>query len=97
MAEAELVLCPDDKDPIIVLSGANLRSANLSLTLLLGANLANTNLTEADLTDAMRVTNEELQQQAASLEGATMPDGQKDEDWLKSKGCAEDGGNSGPP
>jgi hypothetical protein len=45
-----------------------------------------TNLTEADLTDAMGVTNEELQQQAASLEGATMPDGQKYEEWVESKG-----------
>ena len=31
---------------------------------------------EAELTYAMGVTNEELQQQAASPEGATMPDGQ---------------------
>jgi hypothetical protein len=36
----------------------------------------------------MGVTNEQLQQQAASLKGATMPDGQKYEDWLKSKGYA---------
>jgi hypothetical protein len=43
----------------------------------------------------MGVTNEELQQQAASLEGATMPDDQKYEDWLKSKGCAG-WENSGP-
>ena len=45
-----------------------------------------TNLTEADLTYAMGVTNEELQQQAASPEGATMPDGQKYEEWVESKG-----------
>jgi uncharacterized protein YjbI with pentapeptide repeats len=67
LAEAELVQSLGGKDPIIDLSSANLRSADLSLTLLLGANLANTNLTEADRTDAMGVTNEELQQQAASL------------------------------
>jgi hypothetical protein len=45
-----------------------------------------TNLTEADLTYAMGVTNEELQQQAASPEGATMSDGQKYEEWVESKG-----------
>jgi hypothetical protein len=32
-----------------------------------------------------QITNEELEQQAASLEGATMPNGQKYQDWLKSK------------
>jgi hypothetical protein len=31
-----------------------------------------------------------------SLEGATIPDGQKYEDWLKSKGNVEDGDNTGP-
>jgi hypothetical protein len=31
-------------------------------------------------------SNEELQQQAASPEGATMPDGQKYEEWVESKG-----------
>jgi hypothetical protein len=31
------------------------------------------------------ITNEELEQQAASLEGATVPDGQKYEDWLKDR------------
>jgi len=32
---------------------------------------------------------------AASLEGATIPNGQKYEDWLKSKDRAEDGKNEG--
>jgi hypothetical protein len=32
---------------------------------------------------------------AYSLEGATMPNGQNYEDWLKSKGSGEDGENSG--
>jgi uncharacterized protein YjbI with pentapeptide repeats len=48
----------------------------------------------ADLTNA-RVSEEQLQE-AESLEGATMPNGQKYEVWLKSKGGGEDGENSGP-
>jgi hypothetical protein len=72
------------------LSGADLSNAALSL-----ADLSNANLYRADLTSADGITNEELEQQAASLEGATMPNGQKYEDWLKSKGRAEDGENRG--
>jgi uncharacterized protein YjbI with pentapeptide repeats len=67
------------------LSGADLSAANLS-----GADLS-----DANLLDAQGVTKEQLEQ-AYSLEGATMPDGQKYEDWLKSKGHGEDGENSGP-
>jgi uncharacterized protein YjbI with pentapeptide repeats len=52
-------------------------------------------LSGADLSGARGVDNEELDQQASSLEGATMPNGQKYEDWLKSKGHGEDGENSG--
>jgi len=44
---------------------------------------------------AWETTNEQLEQ-AKSLEDATMPNGQKYEDWLKSKGREEDGENSGP-
>jgi hypothetical protein len=47
----------------------------------------------ADLSNAIGVTNEQLEEQAWSLEGATMPGGQKYEDWLKSKGHGEDGEN----
>ncbi len=47
-------------------------------------------------TKHLGVKNEDLQQQAATLQGATMPNGQKYEDWLKSKGGREDGENSGP-
>jgi hypothetical protein len=47
----------------------------------------------ADLTNA-RVSEEQLRE-AESLEGATMPDSQKYEDWLKSKGSREDGENAG--
>jgi hypothetical protein len=49
------------------------------------------NLSGADLSYAEGITNEELEQQAASLEGATMPNGQRYQDWLKSKSRAEEG------
>jgi uncharacterized protein YjbI with pentapeptide repeats len=67
------------------LQGAILRASNFELANFLGADL-----NQADLTHAQGVTNEQLEQQASSLEGATMPDGQKYEDWLKSKGHGED-------
>jgi hypothetical protein len=72
------------------LSGAQLDHADLS-----GANLAAADLTGADLSRADGVTNAELEQPAESLEGATMPNGQKYEDWLKNKGRGEDGENAG--
>ena len=62
---------------------ADLREAKLQGTVLYGANLSG-----ADLTDA-RVTLEQVKQ-ADILKGATMPNGQKYEDWLKSR--KEDGG-----
>jgi Pentapeptide repeats (8 copies) len=71
------------------LTGANLLRANL-----LRANLLRANLTGAVLRKAKGWTPEQLEQ-AASLEGATMPNGQKHEDWLKSKGRGENGENSG--
>jgi uncharacterized protein YjbI with pentapeptide repeats len=81
------------------LSGANLSGANLSGTGVdlrnSGADLSDADLSDADLSDAKfsdadlrgarGVTNEELEQQAASLEGATMPNGQKYEEWLKDR------------
>src|SRR5215216_2967918 len=66
------------------LSGANLSYANLS-----GAFLRDANLFAANLSSAEGITNEQLDAQAESLEGATMPNGQKYEDWLKSKGKGE--------
>jgi uncharacterized protein YjbI with pentapeptide repeats len=74
-----------------VLSGANLSDA------VLGANLSNADLTEANLSGAVLsgaqgITNEELEQQTKYLEGATMPNGQKYEDWLKDKKAREEGG-----
>ncbi len=58
--------------------------------------MTHADLSGANLSEALGITNEELEQQAESLEGATMPNGQKYEDWLKSKGRGEDGENSGP-
>jgi hypothetical protein len=42
-------------------------------------------LEEAALSNVEGVTKEELAQQPRSLEGATMPNGQKYEDWLKDR------------
>jgi uncharacterized protein YjbI with pentapeptide repeats len=79
------------------LSKATLREAQLGDAWLGGADLSDADLTDADLRDA-KVTKEQLEQ-VKSLEGATMPNGQKVpkadpdrmvsqkyEDWLKSKG-----------
>jgi hypothetical protein len=63
--------------------GADLRDADLR-----DANLLEADLTGADLTGAHR-TGEQFSA-AKSLEGATMPNGQKYEDWLKDKGSGED-------
>ena len=60
------------------LSGANLSGANLSR-----ANLSRVRLNKANLSDAKGVNNKQLAQQAAFLNGATMPDGQKYENWRK--------------
>jgi uncharacterized protein YjbI with pentapeptide repeats len=78
------------------LSDADLGSAHLENVDLSEANLRRTNLrwtvlTWANLRSAEGITDEELAAQATSLEGATMPNGQKYEDWLKAKGRAEVG------
>jgi uncharacterized protein YjbI with pentapeptide repeats len=54
------------------LSKANLEQANLSSVYIVDANLAG-----ANLTDVQGITGQELAQDAASLGGATMPDGSK--------------------
>jgi hypothetical protein len=56
------------------LSGANLREADLSKTILVEAYLTGANLTGANLSGAIGTTPEQLAK-AASLKGATMPDG----------------------
>jgi hypothetical protein len=80
LVEANLVQRVDGRDPIISLMGSDLSEANL-----LFADLSEADLSGANLRRARGVTNEELEQPAASLEGATMPDGQKYEDWLKDR------------
>jgi hypothetical protein len=78
--------------PPVSLSGADLTGIVLS-----DVDLSKANLSGANLSGAKGITNEELQQQAASLKGTTMPNGQTYEDWLKEKeGSGEDGENSGP-
>jgi hypothetical protein len=72
------------------LSGAVLREADLS-----GADLRDADLKDADLSGAKGVTNEKLYEQATCLKGATMPNGQKYEEWLKSKDRRENRENSG--
>jgi uncharacterized protein YjbI with pentapeptide repeats len=77
------------------LSGATLDSANLNSANLIYADLRdvilfNTNLDGAKLKiegveGIEGITYEELEQQAYSLKGATMPNGQKYEEWLKDK------------
>jgi uncharacterized protein YjbI with pentapeptide repeats len=52
------------------LGSTNLRDANLR-----DADLSGADLSYADLLDAQGVTKDQLEQQAATLEGATMPDG----------------------
>src|SRR5918999_580533 len=77
------------------LSGANLIGADLSRAVLDNANLSNAVLDNANLGGADGITNKELEQQALSLVGADMPNGQSYEDWLKSKLRKEDGKNEG--
>ena len=82
------------------LRGADLRGADLRETNLRETNLEGANLEGADLRGARVWTDDQLDayrlDAAKSLEGATMPNGQKYEDWLKSKGSGKDGENGGP-
>src|SRR5829696_6592307 len=80
-----------------VLNAASLRYADLTYADVSGAGLGGADLEGADLEGAILSgptgkTYEELERQAASLHFATMPNGQKYEDWRKSKERrAEDG------
>ena len=67
------------------LSYARLDEANLRGADLREADLRRANLSMANLSETEGIANEELDQQAKSLKGATMPNGQKYEDWLKDK------------
>jgi uncharacterized protein YjbI with pentapeptide repeats len=74
---------------------AYLGKADLFAADLREANLDGADVSWADLSSAT-VTQEQLDQ-VKPLEGATMPNGQKYEDWLKDKvGRGEVGENSGP-
>jgi uncharacterized protein YjbI with pentapeptide repeats len=77
------------------LTWADLEQANLRGARLFTANLRDANLEQADLSDARGWTDEQLSA-ARSLKEATMPNGQKYEAWLRSKGSREDGENGGP-
>ena len=71
------------------LAGANLREAHLReaglrYANLYGANLSSAHLRGADLSEAYGWTDEQIAA-ANTLEGATMPNGQKYEDWLKAR------------
>jgi uncharacterized protein YjbI with pentapeptide repeats len=72
------------------LSDANLVAADLRDADLSKASLSGTCLRWANLSGAKGITNEELEQQAKCLERATMPNGQKYEDWLKDKKAREE-------
>ena len=80
------------------LSDANLSEADLSYDNLSSANLQGANLTDAvlrgtNLSNA-KVTSEQLAE-AKSLEGATMPNGQQYEDWIKDKEGRRGAGENG--
>ena len=71
------------------LINTELPRADLSGADLSGADLTDADLTGADLTGAEGVRCEQTRG-AESLDGATMPNGQKYEDWLKDReGCRE--------
>jgi hypothetical protein len=82
------------------LVGAYLVDANLSYADLREANLLGADLSYADLSGAdldYEPLDEARWLQAPSLEGATLPNGQKYEEWLKDReGSGEDGENGGP-
>jgi len=85
------------------LSGADLSGADLSDAQgrfksgarMSGTQLDGADLSGADLTNA-QITKEQLQE-AESLRGATMPNGQSYEDWLKDKEGREEDGENGSP
>jgi hypothetical protein len=79
----------DGRDPIISLRDADLREADLGgadllRAVLFDAHLDYADLREADLSSVMGWTEKQLTA-ARCLEGATMPNAQKYEDWLKDR------------
>jgi uncharacterized protein YjbI with pentapeptide repeats len=78
------------------LSEAKLHKADLRKTALSNANLTIVELAGANLSGARYITNEALARKAWSLGGATMPNGQKYEKWIKER-RAEGIEPGGPP
>jgi uncharacterized protein YjbI with pentapeptide repeats len=66
------------------LSGADLSGADLSDADLSDADLSDADFSDADMSGAKGVTEKQLEL-AQSLKNATMPNGQKYEDWLRDK------------
>jgi uncharacterized protein YjbI with pentapeptide repeats len=86
-----------------VLSGADLRIGPVgSLAFLLkgaepiGVNLSDADLSGANLSGVKGPTSAQLEEQVRSLKGATLPNDQKYEDWLKSKDRSEGEEDSSP-
>jgi uncharacterized protein YjbI with pentapeptide repeats len=71
------------------LPGADLSDVDLTNALLTNADLSGADLTNADLTGS-NVTPEQLAK-VASLKGATLPNGQKFEDWLEDQENGKNG------
>jgi uncharacterized protein YjbI with pentapeptide repeats len=76
-------------DPVVELegrlAGLQAKRQRFAQSTLRDANLRGAKLSKADLSGAKDTTSKQLAQ-AKSLEGATMSNGQKYEDWLKSRG-----------
>ena len=73
------------------LSGANLRGADLGGGILMFADLSRAdlngaNLSYAHLEGARGISEQQLHEQCRLLEGATLPNGQKHEDWIEERG-----------
>jgi hypothetical protein len=83
------------RESVVSLAAANLSLANLSDANLYLANLIEADLSDADLSDAVGLTDEQIDA-ADFLDDATVPNGQRYEDWLKSKGHGEDRENTTP-
>jgi Pentapeptide repeats (8 copies) len=75
LAQTQLIHSGGEKEPIIALDSADLSGAYLRSAYLRDANLSGAYLSNANLSNAQEVTKDQLEQQAATLEGATMPDG----------------------
>jgi uncharacterized protein YjbI with pentapeptide repeats len=71
------------------LSGADMRGASAG-ALLSGVDMSGAILSESILRGLEELTNAELEEQAKFLKGATAPNGQQYEEWLKSKNREED-------